>query len=118
MNNPDAALVETLAAKVHAIWAHWQQYVHSQCTPTPDGDLLIPRELVQRWDDQIKRAYSELTEKEKDSDREFARELNDIFLDHFVRILIEEFKLPSSALQATIVPSQAPLALLHQETND
>lgn len=35
-----------------------------------DGSLLIPAQLVARWEAQMATPYAELTEPEKDSDRE------------------------------------------------
>jgi hypothetical protein len=63
------ALVEELAAVEHARWAHWQRYVHAQCEHLADGRLVIPAELVQRWEKQIATPYDRLTETEKNSDR-------------------------------------------------
>lgn len=63
-------LVERLAALEHDRWAHWQSYVHSKCEAREDGSLLIPAELARRWTKQINAAYPDLTEEEKDSDRE------------------------------------------------
>lgn len=66
-------LVEQLAAIEHERWAHWQQYLHDQCQRANDGSLIIPPQLAQRWQTQIFTPYAELTEKEKDSDREQVR---------------------------------------------
>jgi len=63
-------LVEQLAAIEHARWAHWQRYVHDQCEPQENGSLVIPADLVERWEAQIETPYADLTEREKDSDRE------------------------------------------------
>jgi hypothetical protein len=68
-----AQLIERLAAVEHERWAHWQQYVHDQSMRAQDGSLVISPELVQRWDDQIATPYSELSETEKESDREQVR---------------------------------------------
>lgn len=65
--------VEQLAAIEHERWAHWQQYVHDQCERQEDGSLVIPAELAARWQAQIETPYAELTEREKDSDREQVR---------------------------------------------
>jgi hypothetical protein len=65
-----AALIEELSAVEHARWAHWQRYMHDQCERLPDGRLAIPAELVARWEKQIETPYDQLSEKEKDSDRE------------------------------------------------
>jgi hypothetical protein len=65
-----ANTVELLAAIEHERWAHWQQYLHSQCVRQEDGSLTIPVELVSRWQAQINAPYAELSEREKSSDRE------------------------------------------------
>lgn len=64
------ALIEELAAVEHARWAHWQRYVHDQCERMSDGRLLIPADLVRRWEKQISTPYDQLSEDEKQSDRE------------------------------------------------
>jgi hypothetical protein len=65
-----AATVEALADIEHARWAKWQAYLHGRCTRNADGSLTIPVDLVARWERQIATPYAELTEREKDSDRE------------------------------------------------
>lgn len=66
-------LMETLAAVEHERWSHWQRHVHSRCSPNADGSLTIPAELVARWTDQMSTPYPELSEEEKESDREQVR---------------------------------------------
>jgi hypothetical protein len=67
-------LLETLASVEHERWAHWQRYLHSRCVPQGDeGALLIPADLVRQWEKQIVTPYSELTDAEKESDREQVR---------------------------------------------
>jgi hypothetical protein len=75
-------LLETLAAIEHERWAHWQRYMHSQCVPRgDDGALLIPADLVRQWEHQITTPYSELSEKEKESDREQVRKYLPVIVD-------------------------------------
>ena len=62
--------LEDLASVEHARWAHWQRYMHDKASRQPDGSLIVPRELVDQWNRQIGTPYSELSEAEKDSDRE------------------------------------------------
>lgn len=69
-SNETKALIETLSAVEHDRWAHWQSYLHSKCKENDDGSLTIPKELVEKWNTQIETSYSDLTEKEKESDRE------------------------------------------------
>ena len=67
-------LLETLASVEHERWSHWQRYVHSKCVPQgDDGALLIPADLVKRWERQIGTPYSDLANEEKESDREQVR---------------------------------------------
>lgn len=68
------AALEAIAAVEHERWAHWQEYLHSQCDQLDDGSLRIPAHLVDRWRNQATTAYADLTEQERDSDREQARE--------------------------------------------
>jgi hypothetical protein len=67
------AVMETLAALEHERWSHWQRYLHSQCESRDDGSLMIPAELVSRWSEQMSKPYAELSEDEKESDREQVR---------------------------------------------
>lgn len=66
----DPRLIEALADIEHARWAHWQRYLHASCIQHADGSLTIPAHLVTRWERQIQLPYSELSEDEKQSDRE------------------------------------------------
>jgi hypothetical protein len=78
-------LLDALAAVEHERWAHWQQYVHDQCTPGADGSLTIPPELVRRWSLQIRQPYSSLTEEEKESDREQVQRYLPVIADALTR---------------------------------
>lgn len=62
------ALYEKLAAIEHERWADWQKWVYKVCIVMDNG-LLIPQEMVDRWQRQIETVYEDLSEKEKDSDR-------------------------------------------------
>lgn len=68
--NEREELIEKLAAIEHERWAHWQKYLHSLCQLNSDGSLTIPTSLVNKWNKQIETDYKDLSEKEKDSDRE------------------------------------------------
>jgi hypothetical protein len=65
-----AGLIEVLADIEHERWAHWQMYLHAQCHRLEDGSLVIPAKLAERWTNQIATPYEQLSESEKDSDRE------------------------------------------------
>lgn len=63
-------LREQLAAIEHERWADWQRYMHSKCRKEADGGLTIPADLAARWERQIATPYEELSEQEKQSDRD------------------------------------------------
>lgn len=63
-------LLEELASLEHQRWSHWQRYLHSKCTPLPDGSLTIPADLVKRWTEQMSTPYEALPEDQRVSDRE------------------------------------------------
>lgn len=63
-------LFEKLAATEHERWSHWQRYMHDLCTRNDDGTLTIPKASVEHWERLMDTPYDQLTEKEKDSDRE------------------------------------------------
>jgi hypothetical protein len=67
------ALLEELAAIEHERWAHWQQFMHEQGKRQPDGSLLLPAELIAKWDRLIETPYFSLTNNEQESDREQVR---------------------------------------------
>ena len=58
-------LVEELAALEHLQWSHWTKYMLENLTP----------ENIERWKKQIETPYEELDEKEKESDRKWARKV-------------------------------------------
>lgn len=64
---------EQLASIEHRRWSHWQQYLHEKCTKMDDGSLVIPPHLVDQWQKQIATPYEQLSEVEKESDREQVR---------------------------------------------
>ncbi len=76
MSDIESDLFERLAAIQHTIWAHWQEYVHShKMRPIANGSgtitgHVVPVEDYLHWQRQINTPYAELSEKEKESDRE------------------------------------------------
>lgn len=70
-------LIEKLADIEHTRWACWQRYMFNKCELQDSGrgvgkpyNLVIPSKLVEHWAQQINTDYKNLTEQEKDSDRE------------------------------------------------
>ena len=71
----DKGSMRELVAEVqHEIWAHWMEYMFSQCERVEDakGVLQIPSDKVYRWIRQMNTPYAELSDKERESDREQA----------------------------------------------
>jgi hypothetical protein len=66
-------LLEELASIEHERWAHWQRYLHNKAERRPDGSLVFPAELVERWEAQIATPFDQLTAAEQESDREQVR---------------------------------------------
>lgn len=61
-------LLELLADLEHEQWTHWMRYMLYNLTP----------ENIERWKRQSETNYDALTEKEKESDREWARKVLDL----------------------------------------
>ena len=77
--------VEEMAALAHDIWARWMQYMfdqgHFDSVNHPGmkmNALVCPVEVWERWTRQMNTPYHELSEKEKESDREIALQYLDI----------------------------------------
>jgi hypothetical protein len=65
--------INELAAVEHERWAHWQRYMHGKGERQTDGSLVLPPNLVERWEAQIATPYADLSEAERESDREQVR---------------------------------------------
>ena len=57
-------IIERLAAHEHEQWAHWTRYMLDNLT----------EENIARWRQQIETDYQDLSESEKESDRQWARQ--------------------------------------------
>jgi len=62
-------LFEELSAIEHQRWADWQRHVFSICEPGEEGVLIIPKWAVKKWSRQIETEYKDLSETEKNKDR-------------------------------------------------
>ena len=96
----EKALTEQCARIEHARWSKWQSYLHSKCVKNDDGSLTIPAELVTRWQKQIDTPYEELTEKEKDSDREQVQAYLPLIVEAIERIVSSPHLRPSKPSRA------------------
>ncbi len=78
-------LVEELSHYEHASWAGWMKYLFSKCIKIPDYDgLLIPLESVIWWERQANTQYKDLSEREKESDREEVRKILPVIEKYFL----------------------------------
>ncbi len=89
---------EELASIVHAIWAHWTEHMLDRLGPLV---LLLARDEVRsagleeryadidRWRRQIRSCYFDLSEKERDSDREQADKIISVLTELAEEVLKE-----------------------------
>lgn len=68
-------MVEEHADFAHSAWSGWMKYLFSKSTSNKDGSETIPKDLVDRWKRQLKTDYKDLTEDEKESDRDEAKKV-------------------------------------------
>lgn len=78
----DKNLLELLSAQEHQRWASWQKYLHEKCIKNEDGSLTIPKESVDWWEMEIKTSYNNLTEEQKESDRNEVRPVINIIQNY------------------------------------
>lgn len=78
-------LVEHLADKEHASWTRWMVYLFTVSKQRPDGSMVIPAEFVQRWRRQVATPYAQLSEAEKESDRNEVRQILPAIQERFKR---------------------------------
>ena len=74
-------LMERLAAIEHERWSHWQRYMHAKAMKQPDGSILIPADLVSQWERQLTTPYADLSDREKESDRDQVRKYLPVIAD-------------------------------------
>ena len=72
-------LREEIAELAHDQWSGWMKYLFSKGVFNSDGTWTMPQFAVERWERQMKTPYSELSGKEKSSDR--------VEADKFLRVI-------------------------------
>jgi hypothetical protein len=83
MVEQDLTLLEKLARIEHERWSHWQRYVHEKGSRNSDGSLTIPADLVAHWERLIATPYAQLTDEERESDRDQVRRYLPIVAEAF-----------------------------------
>lgn len=71
-NKEEVTARELLSDLSHQIWVHWMKYQESVSNLNEKGEWVIPKEKVERWKRQMETNYNDLSDKEKESDREQA----------------------------------------------
>ncbi len=72
MNDLKKEKIEAFADLAHQQWSGWMIYLFEKSEGNPDGTVTIPKLAVDRWMRQIRTPYKDLTEEEKESDRQEA----------------------------------------------
>jgi hypothetical protein len=67
-------MVEELAAYAHRAWSGWMNWMFEHST-SHEGEITIPKFLVDRWTRQMNTLYDDLPEEEKQSDRAEAEKI-------------------------------------------
>ena len=81
------ALIEALAGGEHRRWSRWMVYLFSKAPLNGIGQRIIWKKDVRHWQRQIDTDYANLSEKEKESDREQVRDMLSIIKDLGYRIV-------------------------------
>jgi hypothetical protein len=76
--------LERMADVVHQVWCNWMEYLFTKGWTLQDKGFKIDSGSVKRWKRQMKRPYAELSEDEKQSDRDIARRYLDLTIDFFL----------------------------------
>lgn len=69
---------EAMAAKVHDVWCSWMQSVFDRSAIMPDGSVIIPKGLADRWRRQAVTSYNDLSIQERQSDITIAESILDL----------------------------------------
>ena len=118
-------LLENLAELEHQQWAHWTKYMLNRLEQleaeidgkAPYDALLELAQQKQNWKRQIATSYSELTEKEKDSDRSWASKSLEITAKRLAELnpYPEDIFLPRSKEEmkavADLIAIKAPMSM-------
>ena len=77
--------LERMADEVHQVWCNWMRHMFMQGSLMSDnGPWVMYESAKRRWARQITTPYAQLSESEKESDRNIARRYLDITIDFFL----------------------------------
>lgn len=68
-------LIEPLAEYAHTAWVEWMRWIFECATMNADGTMTLPALRVKRWQRLVQASYDDLSEIEREPDREEAREI-------------------------------------------
>lgn len=88
--DPRPTLYEQLAAAQHDIWASWQSYLHTKgefVTINGNRYFALPAGYIAALEGQIATPYADLTDAEKDGDREQVEKFWAIIVEEIARWL-------------------------------
>lgn len=80
-------LIEILAEFEHDRWSVWQKYVHYICIKNNDGSYIIPKEYVNRWNNEIETEYKSLPNSIQESDRKQVKKMLKVLEDNGYKIV-------------------------------
>ena len=75
INIDNTELMEQIASKVHEVWSEW--YVHQRDNSTQKN--------IKRWEKQSVQRYDELSEYEKEKDRQIVRRILEIVPEDYFK---------------------------------
>lgn len=106
----EQALIEALADKEHASWARWMEYFLGNCKRQPDGALVIAAEYVGKLEQQMCTPYAELSEREKQYDRDEVAHILPIIREYAAMTLTARDATAFIEALSTPVPTPPKLA--------
>jgi hypothetical protein len=68
----EKATKEKLAEIAHQNWSHWMRYLFKKCGLDEKGNVIIPKELAEKWRRQVDTDFVNLSADEQKSDYEVA----------------------------------------------
>ena len=85
-------LMEDMAHQEHDSWSRWMIHLFNVSQKNDDGSVTIPKSFVDRWERQMITDYNDLSEQEKESDRDEVRKFIKILQKHDLLLITEKLK--------------------------